>query len=157
MLREQLGGRKMRFTDNQRVRLAAKAKTIGRRALTEIGTLVTPDTLLAWHRHLIARKYDSRPRRGPGRSGVIAEIRQLVVRMASQNRAWGYTRIQGALANLHHQVSRAARSPTSSSGTALNRLRSGKGGRPGKNFCGPTGRYSPLRISSRLTCGPGRG
>src|SRR5713226_3570527 len=106
VLQEQLGGRRMRFTDDQRVRLAAKAKTIGRRALTEIGTLVTPDTLLAWHRHLIARKYDSHPRRGPGRPGVMAEIRQLVVRMASENRAWGDTRIQGALANLHHQVSR---------------------------------------------------
>ena len=106
VLREQLGGRRMRFSNDQRVRLAAKAKKIGRRALTEIGTLVTPDTLLAWHRHLIARKYDSHSRRGPGRPGVMAEIRQLVVRMASENRAWGYTRIQGALANLHHEVAR---------------------------------------------------
>src|SRR2546426_4270974 len=53
VLREQLGGRRRRFTDDQRARLAAKAKKIGRRVLTEIGTLVTPDTLLAWHRHLM--------------------------------------------------------------------------------------------------------
>jgi len=80
VLREQLRGRRLRFTDDQRVRLAAKARKVGRRVLTEIGTLVTPDTLLAWHRHLIARKY-TRPRCGPGRPGVMAEIRQLVVRM----------------------------------------------------------------------------
>jgi hypothetical protein len=62
VLREQLGARRVRFTDDQRVRLAAKAKTLGRRALQDIGTLVTPDTLLAWHRGLIARKYDDRHR-----------------------------------------------------------------------------------------------
>jgi transposase InsO family protein len=106
VLREQLGHRRVRFTDDQRVRLAARAKKIGRHVLTEIGTLVTPDTLLAWHRHLIARKYDSHPRRGPGRPGLMAEVQHLVVRMASENRAWGYTRIQGALVNLHHQVAR---------------------------------------------------
>ena len=106
VLREQLGPRRVRFTDNQRVRLAAKARKVGRRVLTEIGTLVTPDTLLAWHRRLIARKYDGHRRRGPGRPKVMAEIRILVVRMASENRAWGYTRIQGALANLHHGVAR---------------------------------------------------
>src|SRR5712691_2736461 len=106
VLREQLGPRRVRFTDNQRVRLAAKARKVGRRVLTEIGTLVTPDTLLAWHRRLIARKYDGHRRRGPGRPKMMAEIRQLVVRMASENRAWGYTRIQGALANLHHGVAR---------------------------------------------------
>ena len=106
VLRAQLGPRRVRFTDDQRVRLAAKARKIGRRVLTEIGTLVTPDTLLAWHRRLIARKYDGHPRRRPGRPRVMAEIRQLVVRMASENPAWGYTRIQGALANLHHCVAR---------------------------------------------------
>ena len=106
VLRQQLGHRRVQFTDDQRVRLAAKAKKIGRRVLTEIGTLVTPDTLLAWHRQLIARKYDSHPRRGPGRPGVMAEIQHLVVRMASENGTSGYTRIQGALANLHHQVAR---------------------------------------------------
>jgi len=62
--------------------------------------------LLVWHRQLIARKYDGRPRRGPGRPPVTAEIRQLVVRMATENRDWGYTRIQGALTNLGHEVGR---------------------------------------------------
>lgn len=67
VLREQLGPRRMRFTDDQRVRLAAKAKTLRRHVLVEIRTLVTPDTLLAWHRKLIAQKYDGGPHRGPGR------------------------------------------------------------------------------------------
>ena len=107
VLREQLGPRRVRFTDDQRRRLAAKAKTVGRRALTEMGTSVTPDTLLAWHRRLIARKYDGRHRRTPGRPPVVAQVQVLVVRMATENRAWGHTRIQGALANLYHRVSRS--------------------------------------------------
>ena len=107
VLREQLGPRRLRFTDDQRIRLAAKAKHLRRRVLQEIGTIVSPDTLLTWHRHLIARKYDGHRRRGPGRPPVMAEIRQLIVRMATENRDWGYTRIQGALANLGHEVGRA--------------------------------------------------
>ena len=105
VLREQLGPRRLRFTDDQRIRLAAKAKQVGRRVLQQFGTVVSPDTLLAWHRHLIARKYDGHQRRGPGRPPTT-EIRQLVVRMAVENRDWGYTRIQGALANLGHDVGR---------------------------------------------------
>jgi putative transposase len=106
VLREQLGPRQLRFTNEQRIRLAAKAKTLGRRALTEIRSIVSLDTLLAWHRALIARKYDGHLRRGPGRPPVTTEIREWVVRMATENRSWGYTRIQGALANLDHHVSR---------------------------------------------------
>jgi hypothetical protein len=106
VLREQLGPRRLRFTDDQRIRLAAKAKHLRRRALREIGSIVSPDGLLAWHRHLIARKYDGEPRRRTGRPPVMAEIRQLVVRMATENRTWGYTRTQGALANVGHDVGR---------------------------------------------------
>jgi putative transposase len=105
-LREQLGPGPLRFTDAQRRRLAAKAKTLGRRVLRDIATIVTPDTLLAWHRRLIAHHYDGSARRGPGRPSVPAEVRALIVRMATENRDWGYTRIQGALANLDHQVGR---------------------------------------------------
>src|SRR6266852_8655623 len=74
VLREQLGPRRPRFTDDQRIRLAAKAKHLRRQALREIGSIVSPDTLLAWHRHLIARKYDGEQRRRPGRPPVTAEI-----------------------------------------------------------------------------------
>ncbi len=106
VLRKQLGARRLRFTDDQRRRLAAKARTLGRRLLREIATIVTPDTLLAWHRTLIAKQYDGSTHRGPGRPPVMAQIRGLIVRMATENRGWGYTRIQGALANINHQVSR---------------------------------------------------
>src|ERR1700704_4874365 len=64
-LREQLGPGRLRFTDDQRRRLATKAKALGRRVLREITTVVTPDTLLAWHRRLIERHYDGSARRGP--------------------------------------------------------------------------------------------
>jgi putative transposase len=86
VLREQLGPGRLRFTDAQRRRLAARAKTLGRRVLRDIATVVTPDTLLAWHRALIATKYDGSTRRGPGRPPVSAEIRALIVRMARDNR-----------------------------------------------------------------------
>jgi transposase InsO family protein len=105
-LREQLGNKRLRLNDDQRWRLAAKAKKLGWRVLHELKTLVTPETLLAWHRKLIARKYDGSKQRGPGRPPTQDDLQQLVVRMASENRDWGYRRIQGALANLGHQVAR---------------------------------------------------
>jgi putative transposase len=106
VLREQLGTKRLRFTDEQRRRLAAKAKGLGRKLLVELGTIVTPETLLAWHRRLIAQKYDGSKRRGPGRPRKAPEIETLVVRMANENHTWGYRRIQGALANLGHNIGR---------------------------------------------------
>ena len=99
VLREQLGGKRLRLSDDQRLRLAVRAKKLGWRLLQELTTIVTPATLLAWHRRLIARKYDGSKRRGPGRPRTRDEIQRLVVRMATENRDWGYRRIQGALAN----------------------------------------------------------
>jgi hypothetical protein len=49
-------GRRLRLTDDQRRRLAAKGQRLGRRVLRQIETIVTPDTILRWHRHLMARK-----------------------------------------------------------------------------------------------------
>jgi hypothetical protein len=86
--------------------LAAKARVLGRRILREVATIVTPETLLAWHRKLIAQKYDGSGRRGPGRPRTRDKIEDLVVRLATENRDWGYRRIQGALANLGHVVAR---------------------------------------------------
>ena len=103
VLKEQLGGQRLRFTDEQRMRLAVKAKLLGRRGLDELETLVTPDTLLAWHRKLIAKKW-TYARKGPGRPHLAQEITDLVLRMARENTSWGYDRIQGALANLGHIV-----------------------------------------------------
>src|SRR6516165_2888476 len=106
VLREQLGGKRLRFNDDQRRRLAVRAKKLSWRMLPEVRTIVTPATLLAWHRRLIARQYDGTRKRGPGRPRVLEEIQRLVIRMATENRDWGYRRIQGALANLGHEVAR---------------------------------------------------
>jgi putative transposase len=107
VLREQLGDRRVRFNDDQRRRLAARAKGLGRKLLAEVATLVTPDTLLVWHRKLIARKYDGHNKRKPGRPRTGEEIETLVLRMAKENRAWGYRRIQGAISNLGHKLARS--------------------------------------------------
>jgi len=74
--------------------------------LREVATIVTPDTLLRWHRKLISEKYDGSKRRSPGRPRTAAQLTALVVRMAVENRDWGYRRIQGALSNLGHRVAR---------------------------------------------------
>jgi putative transposase len=103
---EQLGGRRLRFTDAQRRRLARKAKPLGRRQLRELSPIVTPDTLLRWYRELVARKYDGSAARGPGRPRIPGEIQKWILEMASDNPRWGYTRIQGALANLGYTVGR---------------------------------------------------
>lgn len=98
--------RRLRFTDDQRRRLAAKAKRVGRKALQDIATIVTPDTLLRWHRELIARKWDTSDRRSPGRPPIMAELGKLIVKMATENPSWGYKCIQGALVNLRPVVGR---------------------------------------------------
>lgn len=107
VLREQLGGRRLRLNDNQRRRLATRAKGLGRKILAEVATIVTPETLLAWYRKLIAQKYDGSGKRGPGRPRTAGETENLVVRMAEENRDWGYRRIQGALSNLGHEIARS--------------------------------------------------
>jgi putative transposase len=107
VLREQLGERRLRLTDDQRRRLAVKAKGLGRKLLAEVATIVTPATLLRWHQRLIAQKYDGSGKRTPGRPRTVAEIEQVVVLMAQQNRDWGYRRIQGALSNLGHKLARS--------------------------------------------------
>src|SRR5262245_56550392 len=97
---------RIRLTDEERRRLARHGHRLGRRRLREVATIVTPDTILRWHRQLIARKWTYAKKRG-GRSGALAEIRRLVVQMAEDNPTWGYTRIVGALNNVGHRVSRS--------------------------------------------------
>jgi len=106
VLKEQVMGRRLRLTDDQRRRLAAKGRRLGRRVLRQVATIVTPDTILRWHRRLIARKWTFEPKRA-GRPGIRPEISSLIVRMATENPAWGYTRIQGALKHLGHGVARS--------------------------------------------------
>jgi transposase len=105
-LLEQLRGKRLRFTDAQRRRLARKAKPLGRRRLREISPIVTPDTLLRWYRELVATKYDGSANRSPGRPRIAGETQKLILEMAIDNPRWGYTRIQGALANLGFTVGR---------------------------------------------------
>jgi hypothetical protein len=86
--------------------LATAAKKLGRKALRQLDTLVTPDTLLRWYRRLVARKYDSSAQRESARPRRKPDIVELVLRMAKENPTWGYTRIRGALHNLGHDIGR---------------------------------------------------
>jgi len=97
----------LRLNDDQRRRLAARAKGLGRKILAELATIVTPETQLAWHRKLIAEKYDGTGQRGVGRPSTDEQVESLAVRMAEENRDWGYRRIQGALSNLGHSLARS--------------------------------------------------
>src|SRR5262245_11552721 len=84
LLRRQCENRRLRLTDDDdRRRLTARAYRVGRSGLREIATIATPDTLLRWHRRLIARKWTYARQRG--RRSVLIEIRRLVVRMAEEN------------------------------------------------------------------------
>jgi putative transposase len=107
VLREQLGDKRLRFSDDQRRRLAAKARGSGRKILADFAMIVTPNTLMAWRRKLIAQKYDGTGNRRLGRPRQGGEIEALVVRMAEENRDWGYRCIQGALSNLGHEIARS--------------------------------------------------
>src|SRR5437899_2876227 len=105
ILLEQLGGKPKRFTDAQRMRLARKAKVVGRRRLRTLSTMVTPDTLLRWFRVLVARKWTYAKKTGPGRPPIEPELEKLVLKLMTENPSWGSDRIVRALANLHqHSV-----------------------------------------------------
>lgn len=107
VLKARLEGRRLRLDDQERGRLAELGHRVGRRrVLAEIATIVTPDTILRWHRELVARKWTFRGGQRAA-SGLQVRIRVLVIRMALENPTWGYTRIQGALKNLGLQVGRS--------------------------------------------------
>ena len=107
VLHEKLGKKRILLNNDQRRRLAVKGKILGRKRLEEVGTLFTPDTILRWHRLLVAEKwnYSERQENRAGRPRVKQEIVDLVLRLARENPSWGYDRIQGGLANLGHKVS----------------------------------------------------
>src|ERR1700726_2096919 len=106
VLRAAHGPRRLRLTDDQRRRLAIKGKVLGRRRLADIAGIVTPDTILRWYRKLVAKRYDGSNTRRPGRPSTKPDIAALVVRMATENPTWGYTRIRGGLKRLGHDVAR---------------------------------------------------
>ena len=106
LLKTRLAGHRLQFEDHERRRLAELGHRLGRHLLAQVATLVTPDTILRWHRELVARKWTYRVGSGH-RPGLQAHLRALVIRMATDNPTWGYTRIQGALKNLGHRVGRS--------------------------------------------------
>jgi len=104
ILKAQLNGR-LKLSDAERGALGEIGHRLGRKALADLATIARPDTILGWYRKLVARKFDGSARRGPGRPRIKREVEQLIIRMARENRDWGYDRIAGALANLGHEIS----------------------------------------------------
>src|SRR5881296_4267475 len=105
ILRNHIKGR-LRLSDGERKTLAELGQKLGKQALVDVATIVKPDTILAWHRKLVAQKCNgSQQRQGLGRPKIDQELEALVVRMAQENRSWGYDRLVGALANLGYTIS----------------------------------------------------
>jgi putative transposase len=105
ILRNQIDGR-VQLTDRERKELAEMGTKLGKKALEEIATVAQADTILAWNRKFADRQVDtSKPHPSVGRPRVGKEIEYLVVRMARENRSWGYDRIQGALKHLGYTTS----------------------------------------------------
>ena len=95
--------RRVGYQPADRVWLSALARLIPRHRWAEVFG-VTPDTLLRWHRRLVAWKWTYPRSPAPGRPSTSASIRRVVVAMARQNPGWGHRRIQGELARLGHQI-----------------------------------------------------
>ena len=133
VLREQLGGRRFRLSDDPRRRLAAKAEGLGRQLLAEVATIVTPETLLAWHRKLIAQKYDGSGKRGPGRPRTAEEIERLIIRRLKRT---GIGAIVGSRVRCPTSGtrSRAARLPIFCSDVGSSQPRSGNERQAGRSF-----------------------
>jgi putative transposase len=102
ILRAQLKGR-LQLSDAERATLGEIGHRLGRQVLAEVANVARPGTILAWYRGLVARKFDgSQARQRPGRPRISREVEQLIVRMAMENRDWGYDRIAGAMVPLVH-------------------------------------------------------
>lgn len=105
ILRAQLKGR-LQLSDAERATLGESGHRLGCKILAQVANVARPDTILARDRRLVTRKFDgSQACRSPGRPRIGREAEQLIVRIAMENRDWGYDRIAGALANLAYQVS----------------------------------------------------
>ena len=138
ILRSLVPGKRLRLDDDQRRGLAEKAKAAGRKALLTIDTIVTPDTLLRWHRQLIAQKWTFQ-RESPGRPPIAKEVAELVVKLARENPTAGYDRLAGMMANLGHQLSdNTVKSILKQHG--LEPAHSASGFQPGRRFSKRTAR-----------------
>jgi hypothetical protein len=107
VLKEKLGKKRILLNDDQRRRLGVKGKILGRKLLAEFGTLFTPDTILRWHRELVAKKWDysDRKKKQVGRPRIRQVIVDLTVKFAKENPTWGFDRIQGELAKVGYTIS----------------------------------------------------
>jgi putative transposase len=106
VMRHQIKARRVQLTHAERKTLAEMGHKLGRQALEEIATVAKPDTILAWHRMPVVQpSNNSQPHKSLGRPRIDQELEALVVRMARENRSWGYDRIVGALANLGYRIS----------------------------------------------------
>ena len=105
ILRDQIKGG-LQLNDAERQTLAEIGAQLGKQALAEVANIVQPDTILGWNRKLAAEKFDgSKQRKSLGRTRVDKDLEDWVVRMAKDNRSWGYDRIAGALAELGYDIS----------------------------------------------------
>ena len=105
ILRSKLS-RRPQLTNPERILLAKLGKQLGLKALKDVAAIVKPETVLAWYRKLVAKKFDgSARRRKTGRPRVDDEVEKLVLRMVEENPTWGYDRVAGALSNLGHDLS----------------------------------------------------
>ena len=110
ILKEQLEtkGVKLKLSNVQRRKLAKRGKKLGRKGLLEYASIVTPDTILYWHRKLVALKYTAKRKINTERQEEMVIIKELCVKFAEENTSWGYERIQGALANLGYTISESS-------------------------------------------------
>ena len=90
---------RMSWTDRALIAALTRVLPVRRR----LGLLVTPATILRWHRQLVARRWTSSPTR-PGRPAIPAGLRALIARLATENPTWGYRRIHGELAGLGYHI-----------------------------------------------------
>ena len=95
------------LNNSQRRRLAVIGKKLGRAKLFEIGSLVSPDTIIGWYRKLIAKKYDGASNRQGGRPKVSQEVIDIVLRLARENESWGFGRIRNYAVYLGYNVSKS--------------------------------------------------
>ena len=157
------GKKRILLTDEQRRILAVKGMALGRKTLQELTTIVTPDTILRWHRELVAKKWDhSGKRKSVGRPRIRQVIVDLILRFAKENPTWGYDRIQGALANVGYHISNRTVGK-SSKHTAPSQLPTESSTPRGPRSLKPTGtcwrrstlprsKSGPVAGWSRITC-----
>jgi len=157
ILRETIGGNRVLLTDDQRRRLAVKGKVLGRCQLEQLSVVAQADTVLRWHRELIEKpEQRSNSGRATGRPRIDQEVVALVLRMARENTAWGYDRIQEALANLGHEISDTTVGNILKA-NGMNRHLKGSARRPGRRSSRRTGNPSPPSTSRPSRCGQGTG